>query len=160
MNFQSLSDSDLISSYGDVIKELKNRKIIRSKNVVGDLGEYLAIEYYNRTPGLPKLQFAPPGTKNIDAISINGERYSIKSTSSTTTGVFYGLNQPNSNEIEQQKFEYVIIVVLDENFTLTRINELTWEQFLEYKRWHSRMSAWNLTINKKLLEHTRTIYKR
>lgn len=158
MNVESLSNNELITTYGNIIKELKNRKIIRSKNVIGDLGEYLAIDFYKKTSGLPNLEFAPPGTKNIDAISINGERYSIKSTSSSTTGVFYGLNDPNSNEPEKQKFEYVIVVILDDNWELKRINELTWEQFLIHKRWHSRMTAWNLSINKKLLDSTRTVY--
>ena len=36
---------------------------------------------------------APVGTENIDAISRKGDRYSIKSTSSNTTGVFYGLER-------------------------------------------------------------------
>ena len=39
------------------------------------------------------LEFAPPGTKNIDAISRDGHRYSVKSTSSNLTGVFYGFAQ-------------------------------------------------------------------
>lgn len=160
MDVTSLSDSDLIATYGNVIKELKVREIIRSKNVVGDLGEYLAVDFYNKTPGLPRLQFAPPGTKNIDAISINGERYSIKSTTSTATSVFYGLNPPNSTDPEQQKFEYVILVMFDEDMNLKRINEITWDEFLKYKRWHSRMAAWSLTVSKDLLNKTRTIYQR
>jgi hypothetical protein len=55
MDFSELSDNELVQAYSDVLKELKKREIIRTKNIVGDLGEYLAIDYYNRTPGLPKL---------------------------------------------------------------------------------------------------------
>jgi hypothetical protein len=153
------SDNELIASYGAVVDELKRRKIIRSKNVVGDLGEYIAIKYYSDTKGLPKLQAAPPSTKNIDAISVDGDRYSIKATTSGTTSVFYGLNPPDSTEPEQQKFEYVILVVFDANVRLKQINELTWEQFLQYKRWHSRMHAWNLSVSNEMLENTRIIYK-
>ncbi|MGE7718078.1 hypothetical protein [Priestia megaterium] len=158
MNVESLSNNELITAYGNIINELKSRQIIRSKNVIGDLGEYLAVDFYKRTPGLPNLQFAPPGTKNIDAISINGERYSIKSTSSNTTSVFYGLNEPGSDEPEIQKFEYVILVIFDQNWNLKRINEITWDQFLTHKRWHTRMAAWNLSVNKNLLDSTRTVY--
>lgn len=82
---RNLLDTDLIASYGVVIDELKRRQIIRSKNVVGDLGEYIAIKHYCDTKGLPKLQAAPPSTKNIDAISVDGDRYSIKATTSSTT---------------------------------------------------------------------------
>ncbi|OUQ90099.1 hypothetical protein B5G50_02725 [Brevibacillus brevis] len=157
---QSLTTEELIYTYGSVINELKSRNVIRSKNVIGDLGEYLAIDYYCKTKGLPKLQPAPTGTKNIDAISINGERYSIKSTTGNVTGVFYGLNPPDSSVTDTVKFEYVIVVLFDANFKLKRINEINWEQFLRYKKWHSRMNAWNLTITRELLDNTRTIYNK
>lgn len=65
-----------------------------------------------------------------------------------------------SLEPETQRFEYVIVVMLDEHYSLARINEVTWKQFLFYKRWHSRMNAWNLSITREFLENTRTIYKR
>lgn len=158
MNIKDLRNEELISVYGNIIHELKKRKIIRSKNVVGDLGEYLAINYYCNTKGLPKLQSAPPSTKNIDAISINGDRYSIKATTSGTTSVFYGLNPPKSGEIDLKKFEYVLLVLFDDNYKMKRINEITWDQFLKFKRWNSRMMAWNLVTSKSLLEETKTIF--
>ena len=158
-NIDKLSNAELIEVYGGaIIKKLKDRKVIRSKNLVGDLGEYLAIDYYCRTPGLPKLQSAPAGTKNIDAISIHGDRYSIKTTTGAVTGVFYGLNSSESNEKDTQKFEYLVLVMLDDNMKLKRINELDWTQFLQYKRWHSRMKAWNIAITRELLNSTRTIF--
>jgi len=63
-----LSDEELISCYSLVTTELRHRKIIRTNNVIGEIGEYLAINYYNKTKGLPKLQAAPPGTQNIGLI--------------------------------------------------------------------------------------------
>lgn len=45
MDLSKLSDRELVEIYGKTIKELKERSIIRSKNVVGDLGEYLAIDF-------------------------------------------------------------------------------------------------------------------
>ncbi len=101
------------------IKELKRRKVIRTNNIVGELGEYLAIEIYNSKPGLPNLSPAPVGTENIDAISRKGDRYSIKSTSNNTTGVFYGLEEPVSNIPDNQKFEYVIVCKFDDNLRVT-----------------------------------------
>lgn len=155
---EELSEDELCYAYSQIITELKNRRIIHSKNVVGDLGEYFAIKHYCSTAGLPNLQRAPTGTQNVDALSRRGERYSIKSTTSNTTGVFYGLNDPESGLPDNQKFEFVIVVILDKNFKLIRINELTWEDFQRYKRWHSRMRAWNLGINRALLENTKSIY--
>ena len=156
----TLKDSDLISLYSQSIKELKSRGIIRTGNVIGDLGEYIAVDYYCSTPNLPKLQAAPIGTQNIDAISINGDRYSIKSTSTTTTGVFYGLNDPDSSIQDIQKFEYVIIVKFDKDYQLEGIYELNWNTFIKYKRWHSRMNAWNLSLTKNLIYDSKIIYKK
>ena len=96
INLQEKETKEIIQLYSMAIKELKHRGVIRTNNVVGELGEYLSIELYNNTPGLPNLSPAPVGTENIDAISRKGDRYSIKSTSSNTTSVFYGLEEPES----------------------------------------------------------------
>jgi hypothetical protein len=157
-DFDRINDMELIRAHRDIMRLLKKRGIIHSKNVIGDLGEYLAIRYYCDTPNLPKLQPAPPNTKNVDAISINGDRYNIKATTSRVTSVFWGLNSPSSKDIEHQKFEFVVVVMLDDSLSLKRINELTWEQFLKYKRWNSRMGAWNLPSTQELLKSTRTVY--
>lgn len=154
----SLSDDNLIKTYSYTITTLKNRNIIRTKNVVGELGEYIAINHYTATPNLPKLQAAPTGTQNIDAISINGDRYSIKSTTTTTTGVFYGLNNPDMSLEEIQKFEYVIIVKFDDTLNLKAIYELDWKTFLKHKKWHRRMNAWNLNLTKNLISDSRIIF--
>lgn len=159
MNLEELKNDELIMLYSNCIKELKNREIIRTKNITGELGEYIAVDFYNKTPNLPNLQFAPPSTENIDAISKKGERYSIKTiTNKGSTGVFYGLPSVESDEIPAQKFEYVIIVKLDDNFELENILELTWAQFLEHKKWHSRMNAWNLSYSKSIVKKVKNLY--
>ena len=88
MDLSNQSGMELIQLYGKLLSEMRSRELIRTKNVTGDLGEYIVIDYYSKIKGLPKLQFAPPSTKNIDAISVNGERYSIKCTTTNTTGAF------------------------------------------------------------------------
>ncbi|MCM3527865.1 hypothetical protein M4D56_01985 [Cytobacillus oceanisediminis] len=155
---KELTDLELVSIYGVWLDEMKLRGMIRTNNVVGELGEWLAIKYYSVIPGLPKLQAAPTGTKNVDALSVHGERYSIKSTTGTTTGAFHGLNDRDSVEKERQKFEYVIIVQFNKDFTLKAIYEIEWEVFLKHKRWHSTMRAWNLSVSKALINDSRCIY--
>ena len=152
-----ISTTDLIQIYSQILTQLMERKVIRTKNLIGDMGEYLVIDHYNKTPGLPKLTIAPSGTKSIDAISREGKRYAIKSATSSLTGVFYGLNPPNSAEPHTQIFDYLIVAIFGNNFNLSKIIELTWEQFLEFKKWHSTMSAWNITITKKVLAQAKLI---
>ncbi len=158
MDFSGFSNEDLIYFYGEWLEELKKREIIRTNNVVGEIGEFLAVNYYNTHSGLPNMQLVMKSSANIDAISINGERYSIKTTTNKTTGVFYGFNSPSSDLNQIQPFEYVIIVILNKDYTLKQILEIDYATFLKYKRWHSRMSAWNLTVTKKLLTDSKIIY--
>lgn len=160
MDLREKSTEYIIQLYSMAIKELKRRKVIRTNNVIGELGEYLAIAYYNKTPGLPNLSPAPIGTENIDAISRKGDRYSIKSTCNATTGVFYGLEPVGSDIPDRPKFEYVIICKFSEDYELDLILEMNWETFLKNKRWHSRMNAWNLSLTRKLREQCNVIYEK
>lgn len=159
-NLQEKDTKEIICLYSMIIKELKRRKVIRTNNVLGELGEYLAIEIYNSTPGMPNLAAAPIGTENIDAISRKGDRYSIKSTSNNTTGVFYGLEEPGSKIPDQQKFEYVIICKFNDDYELQTVLEMNWETFLRSKHWHSRMHAWNLSLSKKLRDQCKVVYEK
>ena len=158
MDIRSLNTEQLLEVYSQLLIELKQRNVIRTNNLVGEIGEYYAINIFNKQKGLSKLQAAPTGTKNIDAISKEGERYSIKCTTTKTTGVFYGINPIGSNEEQRQLFEYVIIVLLDDTYRLRQILQLDWDVFLQHKHWHSRMKEWNLLINKKLMQAATVIY--
>ncbi len=153
-----LSDYYLWLIYGFVIKELKKRNLIRTRNIVGERGEFLAIDVYDNTKGMPKLQAAPKGAQNVDAISRKGDRYSIKTISlpGSTTGVFYGVGDLD-DEIQEKKFEYVIVVLIDGEYNLSKVIEVTWEQFIKYRKWHKTMRAWNLSLTRDLYNEAKII---
>lgn len=153
MDLKNLSDEELVAMYPNLISELKEREIIRTDNVVGEIGEYLAINQYNKTPGLPKLIRTAKSTKNIDAVSNKGERYSIKTMTTKTTGVIHGVDT-----IENKLFEKLIIVQLDKNSTLKKVVEIDWKTFFKHKKWHSTMKAHNVHITKALLDDSIIIY--
>ena len=156
-----IPDVDIWSLYAYVTLQLKERNLVRTRNIVGERGEFLVIETYNSIAGLPKLQAAPEGTQNVDALSRKGERYSIKTISlpGSTTGVFYGLAQPGE-ENGERKFEYVIVVQIDKHYELVRMLELSWEQFLKHKKWHKTMRAWNVSLTKQLVTDARVIFEK
>lgn len=160
MDFSKYSGMELIRIYGELLSKMREDELIRSKNVTGDLGEYIVIDYYTKTKGLPKLQFAPPSTKNIDAISINGERYSIKCTTTNTTGAFYGINKDADIASIKPLFEYVVVIKLDKNYQPEFILELNWETFFKHKHWHSRIGAYNLVITNSLIVDGKMVYKK
>lgn len=145
----------LIETYGKLIQKMKQNEIIRTRNVVGEIGEFYAIHYFNTTKGLPKLQRTLISTKNIDAVSTKGERYSIKTTTGNITGAFFGLKDVKS---EEKLFEYVLIIELDKQYKLKRILQIDWNTFLQEKSWNSRLQAWNLRINQKLIEKSKIIF--
>jgi hypothetical protein len=154
-----LTDSEIWTMYAYMSLLLKSRGLIRTRNIVGERGEFLAISVYASIPNEPKLQAAPEGTQNVDALSRKGDRYSIKTITfpGKTTGVFHGIGSPE-DDIPEKKFEYLIIVVIDPNFSLKHMIELTWEQFLIFRKWHSTMKAWNINLTKEIMSTARTIY--
>ena len=162
MNYKDLSVSELaelISPSSQAYRELKSRGVLRTKNVVGELGEHYAIEYYSKNPKLPSLSIAPITVKNIDALSRNGEIYSIKTISSRkgTTGSFWDSESIKKNE---KKFDFLLIVILDRSFSLDMILELSWNDFFKHKKFNSRMNNYNISVTNKLINDVSVIYEK
>lgn len=160
INLKLLKDEEIAGLYGELIKELTARKIIRTKNVVGELGEYLVVRFYNQSSNLPNLEFAPVNEQSFDAIDKKlNKRYSIKSTTTGTTSIFTGLNKEGDKNIDKEKFEYAIICILNDNYQIAAIYEIDWETFLKHKKWHKTSGSWYLTVTKSLISDSKTIYK-
>lgn len=138
-----LTDKELIDLYPSILKELKSRGIIRTNNLIGELGEYLAANAYQKNPKLPNLQLNLKSTKNIDATSQKGERYAIKATSGNGTGVFASLPTEDDGKVY---FEYLVLVCFKKDYTLESIYELTWDQFISFRRMKPPENKWNLPI--------------
>lgn len=154
---EDLSSEDLWRVFSLSKNELRQKGLVRTNNITGERGEFLAEQIYNETPGLSNLQKAPEGTQNVDALSRKGERYSIKTITlpGKTTGVFYGIEK--DDKAPEKKFEYVIIVLLDKYLDPVNLYQLTWNNFLKHKKWHSRMRAFNLSITKSLISDSKKI---
>jgi hypothetical protein len=141
-----ISDTELISLRTRVETEMRRRNIDFS---VGDIGEQLVIDYFNSTPGLPNLMRAPRGTKNVDALSRNGDRYSIKTIwKAKKTGTVY----PDQDSKTKQLFEFIVIAQLDEEWRLRALSQFTWRQFCSIRSWDKRMNAWYISCSTKLLQ--------
>jgi hypothetical protein len=133
---QELENSGLIRLRAALDVEMKRRGIA---NTVGQVAEELAIEFFKRTPGRPTLTPAATGTKNVDALSQDGERYSIKCIcGGRKTGTIY----PDRENRDRQLFEYLLVVKLDQRWSLEAIYEFDWKTFCEIRSWDSRMNAW------------------
>lgn len=140
-----MSDEELLILRAGLRAEMRKRGIADS---VGAVGEQLAIEHFRKTPGLPKLQMAPRGTKNVDALSRNGDRFSIKTVcEGSKTGTIY----PEPDDRDKQLFEHVLIVKLAEDWSLQSIHQLAWADFVKVRSWDKRMNAWYVAISGRTL---------
>jgi len=124
---------------------------------VGDIGEKLAIEFFNSTPGLPNLMKAPKGAKNVDALSRDGERYSIKAImKAKKTGTVY----PDGHNPDKQLFEHLLLVCLNLQYQMVAIYSFTWETFLKARAWDKRMNAWYVPVSGKRLRLAEKLFPR
>lgn len=152
VNHRKLSDADLLALRLDIDREIAARGLTLN---VGELGERLALLHCNRTRGLPKLVGAPKGAKNVDALSRDGERYSIKTVlKAKKTGTVY----PDSDDKERQLFEFMLIVLLDTDYKLKSIHRLSWSAFVNTRAWDIRMNAWYVPVNARKLALAEEIY--
>ncbi|MFZ7018689.1 hypothetical protein [Pseudomonas aeruginosa] len=154
LDLTSLDDLKLLALRAAVDKEARSRGL--SFNV-GEIGETLAISVFKERPDLPVLAPAPRGTKNIDAISREGNRYSIKTLQrARKSGTIY----PDQFNNERQLFEFILIVLIHDDFTLDRIIELDWQKFRTVRSWDIRMNAWYVARSNRVLSAGRQIYPR
>jgi hypothetical protein len=154
LHFDKETNEDIIAFRIQIEKEFKKRGI---KFNVGDIGEILAIKHFNDTPGLSNLQKAPTGTKNVDALSRNGERYSIKTIKEgNKTGTVY----PDNTNKEKQLFEYLLLVQIDDDYKIISLHRFSWEQFNKIKQWDKTMNAWYISKSHKALSQGELIYER
>lgn len=150
-----LNDKELIELYPTLIKELKKRGVIRTKNIVGELTEFIVLRHYVSTPGLPKIQHAPPGTKNVDAISINGERYAIKGSSTKLTGTFSSVPITEDGVIY---FEYLVTVWFDDEYRVLQILECDWATFMQYRTLKRPENKWAISKSIKYVNACKVLF--
>ena len=147
----NISDASLVTLRAKLEVEMRRRKLGFS---VGEIGETLVIEHYTNNPNLPTLQTAPIGTKNVDALSRDGERYSIKSIwNAKKTSTIY----PDPENRDKQLFEYIVVAQLSDELSLKAIYEFSWDEFTKIRSWDSRMSAWYISCSTKALSRAKKI---
>ena len=154
LDFNKISDDEIISLRVQIEKEFKRRKIKFSS---GEIGEKIAIDFFNNTPGLDNLQRAPTGTKNVDALSRKGERYSIKTIKDgNKSSTVY----PDREDKVKQLFEYILIVQLNDDFELEGLHRFSWKIFMEVRQWDITMKAWYISRSQKALKEGECLYEK
>ena len=170
MDLKDLSIEELlklISPSGAPRQELKKRGVLRTGNVVGEIGEYYTKKFfqkidnkvYEATKKLPNLTLGEPGTKSVDALSREGKIYSIKCISgkNKTTGSFWN---PENIKKNIKTFDYLIILMLDDEYSVDKVLELSWDNFFQYKKYNKTMRNFQISVTAEIINKFKIIYKK
>ncbi len=114
----------------DALRELG---VLRSRNLVGDVAEWIACQELGLTP-------EPKSTKGYDATDAEGRRVQIK-------GVRHPNRQPGAlRDLEKKPFDRLVIVVLAGDMQSHTIVEMTREQAHELATYQAHTNAWRITV--------------
>ena len=98
-----------ISKFGKSYELLRENNIIRSRRIVGDLGEFYACQYLNLTLNENKNE------KGVDAIDKNGVKYEVKTRRVYESGRRTGKTRRLNNLVGKSS-EMLVVVALDRSF--------------------------------------------
>jgi hypothetical protein len=148
---KSISDEELIKAFGVLLSAMQQRQIIRTKNIVGELGERYCEITFNQQADLPNLNLVPTNAMDIDATGDNGLTYSIKSASFSSakrTGAFH---LAEDHAAQDKRFDYLLVCILNDSMSLRAIYRFDWEMFWKLKSWSKTQKAWFLSLSKRNL---------
>ncbi|MFC1876630.1 hypothetical protein ACFL2E_05075, partial [Thermodesulfobacteriota bacterium] len=96
--------------------------------------------------------------KDIDAVDVEGKRYSIKSASKSSAKRTSAMHLEQTHKENDKRFDYLLIVVLEDSMELSAIYQFSWGQFWKLKSWSDPQKAWFLSLAKKNLAIGKKIF--
>jgi len=103
-----------ISKFGQLYEALRKNEIIRSRRIVGDLGEFYACQYLKLSLNENKNE------KGVDAVDKNGVKYEVKTRRVYESGRRKSKSRRLNNLVGKES-KYLIVVVLDRSFNCAGI---------------------------------------
>jgi hypothetical protein len=64
----------------------------------------------------------------------------------------------STDHFGQTAFEHAIVVMLTDDYRVRRIQQFSWREFLETKKWSKRQKAWFIPLTREVLCRGREIY--
>ena len=102
------STPELLRDWAAIMRELRARDVVRTNNnPVGDIAEAIVAEHYGGERG----SFSQAGW---DVRTLQGERIQVKAMRQTA-----GAKRHNVSPIRDRDYDFVVIVILDEDFVVT-----------------------------------------
>jgi len=143
LDFTLFGTSDLLRAYSRVMRELRDRGVVRSANSpVSDIAELLASSALG-------LRLADKSAQGFDAMDTVGVRYQIKSrritpdNDSTQLGVI--------RDLESKQFDFLLALYFDEFFELTSAYQVSHEAVRRHSLWSKAQKGHILHAKRSLL---------
>jgi hypothetical protein len=152
-----ISDEEIITAFATLMAAMRQRRIIRTKNVVGDLGERYAELIYRTHSQRGPITLVDTNSMDVDAKDSTGALYSIKtaSPSTTRTGAFH---LEKDHRDDNKAFDYLIVVRVNDLLQPAGVFEFTWNSFWNAKQWNIREKAWFLPLSQKALSQGKCLF--
>lgn len=132
------TDGELIGLYGEVMVELRRRKIVRSaNNPIADIAEQLVATYYGVDP-------EPPNSKTYDVVTADGATIQVKALRRTSK------SRRNLSPLRSLDFDYVAAVIFASDMQLEAVLLVPVDVVREYMRWSKTWGANCLSITDRL----------
>jgi hypothetical protein len=116
--FDHLDDAEVLQLLSRTMRELRDRELIRSENIVGDIGEALAATHFSVT-------LETGSNRHYDLRTREGVKVQVKSRRVTTHHPRVG-HWSELHGVDEHGFEEFIGVVLNEDFSLREAWSVPW----------------------------------
>ena len=147
MDLKQLSIKTLLQTHSNIIEELRNREVVRTKNnPIGDFTEWLVARAYN-------LKLANNSKAGYDAIDAFGTKIQIKGRRVTADNPSRQLSA--IRKYEEKDFDELIAVIFDESFNIELAVKMPHEVVGEYSRFSKHSNAHLLTLKGDILKDAR-----
>lgn len=143
MYLKRIKDSKLFELYADLMKEMMDRKLIRSaNNPVGDIRESITVKRL-------KLKLVTNSNKGFDAIGKDGIRYQIKCRRITDHNKSRQLSVIRN--LNKNLFDYLIAVMFDKNFRVKEFYKIPRDIIKKYASYSEYQHGHILTLTGSIL---------
>lgn len=141
----SLTTTDLLQAYVSILRELRERGIVRtSNNPIGDYTEWLVASKLG-------LTLATSSMKGYDATGADGLQYQIKSRRLTATNRSCQLGAIRDHD--KEVFHFLIAVVYEEDWSIRSAYKIPNSAISALGRFSSRHNGFLILATDKLLDH-------
>jgi len=142
-DIKSFTTTELLQYYGQIIDELRTRKVVRTANSpIGDYAEWLVANKL----GLTLLSNSTPG---YDAVDSSGIKYQIKCRRIVRTNQAIQLSAIRN--LHNADFDYLIVVIFNNLIEVERVLKIPHQIIEKYAKYRKHVNAHILIIREDVL---------